>query len=379
MIKGGLSPALTVLLQLKGLELSSSMPQAITFARTSDQPQHFLKCQQYEISKPGAGQVLIRMLVAPINPQDIMVLQGKYPVKPENHQHGEYIPGYDGVGEILECGEGVSRLQQGDWVIPKRHGLGTWRTHAVLEEASLTQVSSLADPKCCAILRMCVTPAYLLLEDMKELRPGDWIIQNAASGVVGQMVSQFARLKGLHTISIIRDRGNEESTNALKSRLQDLGADIVMTIGELSSSDTLSKNRRVVLALDSVFGPSATDLAIHLSPGALFVNYGSLGVYSRSETFGLTQEMLFWKQLTFRNFRLSACLESRSDEEITDMLAWFVQLFNMGTLKVPDMTVLDWGSVCAEAEVCSQLTQATARARSHEVGMAKKQLIIFQH
>lgn len=197
-------------------ELSLVMAQALTYSHVRDQPGQYLHAKLYEIPVPATNEVLVQMLLAPINPQDIMVLAGKYPVKPANHLDGEAIPGYDGVAKILRCGEGVTELQVGEWVIPKQHGLGTWRTHAVFHQNSLLKVSSRVEPKFAATLRMCGAPAYLLLEDTKQLKPGDWIIQNAASGVIAQMVSQFARLKGLHTISIIRDRADSQSTDDWK-------------------------------------------------------------------------------------------------------------------------------------------------------------------
>ena len=356
------------------------MPQALTFAQVSDQASEFLHLQQYKTSAPGPGEVSVRMLAAPINPQDVMVLAGRYPVKPENHEGGEPIPGYDGVAEVVECGDGVTGLCSDDRVIPKRHGLGTWRTHAVFQEASLVKVSSIVDPMFLATMRMCVAPAYLLLEDMARLRPGDWIIQNAASGCIAQMASQFARLKGLHSISIVRDRADARLTAALKDKLVRLGADVVLAESELASLDTLHKGKRIMLALDSVFGPLAARMSTYLSPNAMFVNYGSLGVEGRSGAFELTQDMIFWKQITFRNFRLSTCMGARSEEEIRDMLAWFGDLFESGVLKAADVDMIDWDSRAAEADmerVGLQLKQAIERAGAKGIGESKKQLFRF--
>ncbi|KAK0515062.1 hypothetical protein JMJ35_002441 [Cladonia borealis] len=355
------------------------MPQAITFAGLSDQPDEFLSVQQYEIPKPGVGEVLVRMLAAPINQQDIMVLAGRYPVKPDHHQGGDPIPGYDGVAEILECGDGVTGLHAGDRVIPKRHGLGTWRTHAALRESSLIRVSSTVDPTFAASMRMCVAPAYLLLEDMAKLKPGDWIIQNAASGYIGRMTCQFARLRGVHTISIIRDRADAGLADHLKAKLRDLGADIVLTDSELSDMESLGKGKRIMLALDAVFGPLAAKMAAHLSPNATFVNYGSLGVEGRSGFFKMTQDLIFWKQITFRHFRLSACLATRSEEEIQDMLNWFVRLVEDGVLKVTDVDIVPWDSHAADADAEVRLRRAIAKAGARRVNESKKQMLWFSY
>lgn len=356
------------------------MSQALTFSDVSDQPGQYLHAKKFEVPSPSKTEVLVRMLMAPINPQDIMVLAGKYPVTPANHIEHEAIPGYDGVAEILQCGESVKELKVGEWVIPKKHGLGTWRTHAVFQEDSLIKVSTGVDPKFAATLRMCVTPAYLLLEDMKQLKPGDWIIQNAASGVIAQMVSQFARLKGLHTISIIRDTADARASEERKKKLLDMGADSVLTESELTASEPLSSQRRITLALDCVFGEQAAIMARHVSPNGLFVNYGSLG--GGSGSFGLTQDLLFWKQLTFRNFRLSACMATRSEAEIHDMMAWFIELFEKGALKVADVDTVPWDSNVAEEakdDIGVHLVQAVVRTRASGVGEAKKQIFQFRY
>ena len=358
------------------------MPQALTFAQISDQPGEYLNIQQYDVQVPGAGEVLLRMLAAPINPQDIMVLAGKYPVKPENCEGGEPVPGYDGLAEVLRCGNGVTSIKVGDRVVPKRHGLGTWRTHAILRETSLVKVPSSADPSFAANLRMGVTPAYLLLEDMTSLKPGDWIIQNAASGYIAQMVCQFARLKGLHSINIIRDRVDVLQTHELKEELGKLGADVVLTETELVKEEHLGKGRRIKLALDSVFGPLAELMATHLSPNAMFVNYGSLGVQGRTGALQLTQELLFWRQITFRNFRLSACLDTRSEEEMRDMLTWFVSLSANGSLRAAHVDNVPWSATTGEADIEGvklRLKQAVARAGAKGVGAAKKQMFLFGH
>lgn len=357
------------------------MPTALTFGQLSEEPTEFLKLQQYTMPNPGPQEVLIRMLASPINPQDIMVLAGKYPVKPHHNQEGEAIPGYDGVGEILRLGEEVSSLSVGQWVIPKQHGQGTWRSHAVVHEDSLISVSYGIDVKFAAMLKMCVTPAYLLLEDMRRLRPGDWILQNAASGMIGKMVVQFAHVKGLRSINVVRDREDEQATAKMKATLSELGADLVLTETEVSElKKPLSSGRRIMLGLDAVFGASGAKLAAHLSSDATYVNYGSLG--ASSSTFELTQEMIFWKQITFKNFRLSTCLNARSGEEIADMIDWFVKLSESGLLRAGDVDLVYWNVCDVEASREDEevrLKGAVSKAAGKGVRKAKKTLFRFSY
>jgi mitochondrial enoyl-[acyl-carrier protein] reductase / trans-2-enoyl-CoA reductase len=45
-----------------------------------------------------------------------------------------------------------------------------------------------------------------MLLDFVNMEPGDWVVQNGANSGVGQNVIQLARLRGLKTVNIIRDR-----------------------------------------------------------------------------------------------------------------------------------------------------------------------------
>lgn len=349
--------------------------QSLTF-ETNSQPEKHLQLDEHELPSLKSGQVEVKMLAAPINPQDIMVMKGLYPVKPENHISGRGIPGYDGVAEVICCSDDVVTLKCGDRVIPKRHGLGTWRTAAIFDATALLKVSKEVDTTSAAILKMGVTPAYLLLQDMIRLKPGDWIIQNAATGFISQMVTQFAALMGVKTISIVRDRKEGGAPEVIHQKLMANDADIVLTENELENTKML-EGKRIVLALDCVFARSAEKIAAHLSPNAKFVNYGSLGVHEDNESFKLTQQLLFWKQITFRNFRLSECLASRTEQETTDMLAWFVQLFEEGRLKVPKLDVVIWNTETDLEQMKNNMVEAISRAQRSGVGEACKQIIRF--
>src|SRR3546814_12511518 len=64
--------------------------------------------------RPGPGEVLLRMRAASLNYRDLLVVTGRYP----RSQQARIIPLFDGAGEVVECGEGVSRLALGERVVP---------------------------------------------------------------------------------------------------------------------------------------------------------------------------------------------------------------------------------------------------------------------
>lgn len=62
------------------------------------------------------------MLAAPINPADLNMIEGTYPIKPLSGLPA--IGGNEGVGIVIEKGENVTDLQINDYVIPTKPGLG---------------------------------------------------------------------------------------------------------------------------------------------------------------------------------------------------------------------------------------------------------------
>ena len=83
-------------------------------------------------------EVLAKYLVCPVNPADINVIQGTYPIRPPLPATG----GGEGVAQIVAAGSG-SHLQPGDWVLPGRPMTGTWRSHLVTKDSHWIKVTSI--------------------------------------------------------------------------------------------------------------------------------------------------------------------------------------------------------------------------------------------
>ena len=87
-------------------------------------PTRELKLLQKDLCEVRSTEVLVRFVAAPINPLDLLVMAGTYPVKPKNEHNGNSVLGYDGVGEVLQCGAEVHDLHPGDIVVPSMFGVG---------------------------------------------------------------------------------------------------------------------------------------------------------------------------------------------------------------------------------------------------------------
>ena len=115
--------------------------------------------------------------------------------------------------------------------------------------------------------------ALRMLEGFVSLKPGDWIVQNAANSGVGRCIIQLARQMGVRTVNFVR-RPDE-----LREELTALGADLV--VGEndedvVKSTLALLDGKRPVLASNAVGGESALRLMDMLAPGGSMVTYGAM-------------------------------------------------------------------------------------------------------
>ena len=87
-----------------------------------------------QLPSPGEGEVQLRMRLAPINPSDINVIQGVYPMKPRPRgnlgtPHPVFIPGNEGLGEVIAIGPSTNGPNIGDRVVMGVPQAGTWSNY----------------------------------------------------------------------------------------------------------------------------------------------------------------------------------------------------------------------------------------------------------
>ncbi|KAL9655172.1 hypothetical protein ABK040_008947 [Willaertia magna] len=278
-------------------------------------PQEVLKVEDVEInSSIKDDEVIVKMLAAPINQADINTVQGTYGRVPKTFPA---IPGNEGVGIVEEVGSKVSGVKKGDHVIPSQGGLGTWRTHLVCKGDAVTTVSKDLPIEYASILSVNPCTAYRLLSDFAELKPGDVIIQNGANSMVGLLVIQLAKLKGVQTINLIRSRPNYELA---VQKLKDFGADIVMDYSFANSnakmSRLLSDLPKPKLGLNCVGGDAARLVTKYLGEDGVLVTYGGM---SRQPITVPTGPFIF-NNISLKGFWMTRWVETHTKEERDKML-----------------------------------------------------------
>src|SRR5258708_3779635 len=219
-----------------------------------------------EPDAPRASEVLVALEYAPINPSALLLIRGIYGVRPA-------LPtgvGNEGVRRILAVGDEANHLHVGDrGLIPLTRP--SWRERMVLPSAELFPLPSGTDPQQLAMLHINPPTAALLLSEYVDLKPGDWVIQDAGNSGVGRSVIAFARDRGLHIASLVRRQEVVDDVLAA-------GSDGVLGDGpELPArGPPAPRHARIALALDGVGGEAMLSLSSSLTPGSTLVVYSAM-------------------------------------------------------------------------------------------------------
>src|SRR5712672_64055 len=192
---------------------------------------------QYEDAprpKPQAGEVLIRVHAAGVNPIDWKVRQGhmkdfwphKFPL----------ILGWDLSGVVEELGRGVSRFKIGDEVysVPDVSRDGAYAEYIVVRESEIA-----LKPKSLHHIRAATVPlaaltAWQALFDTGQLQPGQRVLIHGGSGGVGHFAVQLAKWKGAYVFAtastknqeLLRELGADEIIDYSTQRFEDVARNI---------------------------------------------------------------------------------------------------------------------------------------------------------
>jgi len=277
--------------------------------------------EEIVLEPPKSGEVLVRMIAAPIHPADLNLIEGKYPIRP-------VLPataGSEGAGVVKAIGDDVEQVAPGDVVLLPR-AFGTWREAGVAKAEDLVVVPDGIDPLQAAMLRVNPATAFCMLRDFVELQPGDFVLQNAGNSAVGRAVIQLAHAFGWRTISLVR---RPELIDELKAS----GADFAFLDDEEASPriELATAGALIRLALNAVGGESALRLANALAPGGTIVTYGAMA----RQPLRIPNGLLIFKDLRFRGFWITPRRQRGTREENAAMFNELFTLARRGVLRQP--------------------------------------------
>lgn len=152
-----------------------------------------LQLHEIPTPKPAAGQVLVRVHAAGVNPYDTYMRNGTYAIKPPL----PYTPGSDAAGVIEAVGEGVTRFKPGARVYTARTVTGAYAEYALALESQVQPLPEKISFSQGAGVWVPYGTAITALAHHAHARPGESVLIHGASGGVGTASVQFARAMGL--------------------------------------------------------------------------------------------------------------------------------------------------------------------------------------
>ena len=155
-----------------------------------------LKLEEVPTPKPSAGQVLVRIHAAGVNPYETYMRAGTYPLKPPL----PYTPGSDGAGVVEAVGEGVKKVRANDRVYTRRTASGSYAEYALALEEEVHPLPVKVDFKQGAGIWVPYGTAYHALYHQAKARSSETVLVHGASGGVGIAAVQIGRAIGLRVL-----------------------------------------------------------------------------------------------------------------------------------------------------------------------------------
>jgi mitochondrial enoyl-[acyl-carrier protein] reductase / trans-2-enoyl-CoA reductase len=263
-------------------------------------PSDVLALEPFTTAAPQPGEVLVRILAAPINPADLNTIEGTYGVKPPLPA----VPGIEGCGVVEESGS--PDFLTADRVMFLRRA-ATWATHVTVPADALFKLPPDIDPVQAAMLKVNPATAWRLLHGFENLSKGEWIVQNLGNSAVGRCVIQLARDLGIRTISFVR-------RSDVIGELIHLGADHVLTDDDdgFQAAKEILGGAYAALAFNAVGGDSALRLMKLLREGGTHITYGAMG----RKPLTLPNGLLIFRDIRVRGLWVTKWVENAPEEEV---------------------------------------------------------------
>lgn len=167
--------------------------------------------------RPAAGQVLVRLEAAGVNPVETYQRAGSHGY---SNRPLPFTPGADGAGVVRAVGEGVVGPRPGDRVYTSGSLTGTYAELCLCTPAQVHPLPAGLSFEQGACLWVNYGTAYRALFQRGAARAGDTVLVHGATGGVGVAAVQWARLRGLRVIGTYGSEAGESLLASLGVELR---------------------------------------------------------------------------------------------------------------------------------------------------------------
>ena len=234
-------------------------------------PAEVLQLRDVPMPTPKSGEVRIRMIASPVNPSDLLYIEGNYGLKPKLPA----TPGFEGVGVVEESGGGLlGRFMKGKRVAVLNDTHGNWAEFTIAQAKQCIPIPSDIPDDQAATFFVNPATAYAMTQEVLKVPKGAWLLQTAAGSALGKMVIRLGKEYGFRTINVVR---RPEQVEELKR----IGADVVIVYEPESSATDLSQSvaettTSLKYAIDPVGGKLGGEVVRSLGEGGRLLCYGLL-------------------------------------------------------------------------------------------------------
>ncbi len=260
-----------------------------------------LKLEQVQHPDPQAGEVLIRVRAAGVNPLEWKITEGL--MKDFGPIQFPYIPGRDIAGIVEEVGPGVTAFQKGQAVFGQS-AKGGYAEHVIASVNTLALKPETLSFEEAATIPVGATTAWQALFDHGNLQAGQTVLIQGAAGGVGVFAIQFAHRKGAHVIAT--------TSKANVDFVRSLGAETVI---DYTSTPVEQAVHDVDLVFDGVGAATLASSVQVLKRGGTLITIAGMPDKQKVKERDIHAEM-FGAQVS------------------SELLNTFVQLIKEGQLKV---------------------------------------------
>src|ERR671917_2882298 len=223
-------------------ELPPTMAAWVIREERQGEPLEAFRLEEMEGPEPGAFEVVVRVMAAGVNFNNVWAALGKPVSVFRYHDEDHHIGGSDASGIVWKVGDGVTRWKPGDEVVlhcnqasyedPEVHGLDplaapsqriwgyetTWGSFAqfckVQAQQLLPKPAALAWEEA-ASYGLTFFTAYRMLIDQAELQSGDRVLIWGGAGGLGVFALQLCRLAGADAVGVVSSPAKGELCRAL--------------------------------------------------------------------------------------------------------------------------------------------------------------------
>ena len=156
-----------------------------------------LRVEEVPAPVRASDQVRIAVKAAGVNFPDVLMVEGKYQVKPQL----PFIPGLEVAGEVIDCARDGTQLKPGDRVLAfARHG-GGFASEIVLPAAIVTPIPDAMDFVAAAAFPVAYGTAHFALDYRGRLKAGETLLVLGAAGGVGLAAIEIGKFLGARVIA----------------------------------------------------------------------------------------------------------------------------------------------------------------------------------